>query len=154
MTCATPSPRFNFEKAVEFVCRWSIFKAHQRTHPTFSVIFKALVRCEIKTKPTLIRGEGVVKYAISRLGNDFCRDHCVLVMINHKSVSHIYGTPLVVWNGRNRSWYSREWHSFERVSNRGMSPSLRVTSARPPSQPPLELHVLFLRKPDASVKPF
>ena len=81
----------------------NFLKAHQRTHPTCSVIFKAPVRCEIKTKPTLIRREGVVKYAISQLGNDFCQDHCVLVMINHKSVSHIYGTPLVVWNGRNRS---------------------------------------------------
>ena len=106
MTCATPSPRFNVEKYVEFVCRWSIFfEAHRRPNLTFLVISENTCLLSNQTNTNIDSGEGVEKYAILRLGNEFCPDHCVLVMINHKSVPHIYGTPLV---GRFKPQENRE----------------------------------------------
>ena len=97
MPCVTPSPPIQCWKRC-WVCVQMVnfFRSTSKNKSNiFGHFWKHLFFCEIKPKPTLIRGKGVVKYAILHIRNDFCRDHCVLATIKHKTVSHIYGTPLV-----------------------------------------------------------
>ena len=87
-----------------------------------------------KTKTNIDSGGGVVKYAILHVGNEFCRDHCVLVMINHKSVSHIYGTPLVVQPSVNfdfRSGAQKEYTScrFQKMLKKYLNANIGFNTA-------------------------
>ena len=71
--------------------------AHHSTSSILAHFFKKLVDWQIIQYWIVGRECETLAILHSVWENDFCRDHCVLVMINHKSAPHIYGTPLVIF---------------------------------------------------------
>ena len=73
----------------------SHIKTYKNTSNIFEHFSKKPVDWQIEINPTLNRGTGCENVQFLRFGNEFCLYHCVLVIINHKTVPHINGTPLV-----------------------------------------------------------